>query len=139
MESWEFVQKNKELIKKRLIKYNIELGEYEFCKKIILRSCFQSKKKKEKIYVDKKNPSTWRKEKDQLKDKNRKYEKTRERLKNPLTSKSKKSQKMKSNKNQVAMKIDVPNNVLDDLEVSLRVEKEIKEKIKRSYARKNTY
>ena len=46
---------------------------------------------------------------------------------------------MKSNKNQVAMKIDVPNNVLDDLEVSLRVEKEIKEKIKRSYARKNTY
>lgn len=139
MESWEFVQKNKELIKKRLIKYNIELGEYEFCKKIILRSCFQSKKKKEKIYVDKKNPSTWRKEKDQLKDKNRKYEKTRERLKNPLTSKSKKSQKMKSNKNQVAMKIDVPNNVLDDLEVSIRVEKEIKEKIKRSYARKNTY
>ncbi|PWW90747.1 hypothetical protein [Clostridium perfringens] len=139
MESWEFVQKNKELIKKRLIKYNIELGEYEFCKKIILRSCFQSKKKKEKIYVDKKNPSTWRKEKDQLKDKNRKYEKTRERLKNPLTSKSKKSQKMKSNKNQLAMKIDVPNNVLDDLEVSLRVEKEIKEKIKRSYARKNTY
>lgn len=136
MESWEFVQKNKELIKKRLIKYNIELGEYEFCKKIILRSCFQPKKKKEKIYVDKKNPSTWKKENDQLKDKNRKYSKTRERLKNPLTSKSK---KMKSNKNQVAMKIDVPNNVLDDLEVSLRVEKEIKEKIKRSYARKNTY
>ncbi|MDZ4994454.1 hypothetical protein GNF80_16015 [Clostridium perfringens] len=136
MESWEFVQKNKELIKKRLIKYNIELGEYEFSKKIILRSCFQPKKKKEKIYVDKKNPSTWKKEKDQLKDKNRKYSKTRERLKNPLTSKSK---KMKSNKNQVAMKIDVPNNVLDDLEVSLRVEKEIKEKIKRSYARKNTY
>ena len=33
MESWEFVQKNKELIKKRLIKYNIELGEYEFSKK----------------------------------------------------------------------------------------------------------
>ncbi|MDM0613083.1 hypothetical protein QTH09_18925, partial [Clostridium perfringens] len=64
------------------------------------------------------------------------YSKTRERLKNPLTSKSK---KMKSNKNQVAMKIDVPNNVLDDLEVSIRVEKEIKEKIKRSYARKNTY
>lgn len=136
MESWEFVQKNKELIKKRLIKYNIELGEYEFSKKIILRSCFQPKKKKEKIYVDKKNPSTWKKEKDQLKDKNRKYSKTRERLKNPLTSKSK---KMKSNKNQVAMKIDVPNNVLDDLEVSLRVEKEIKEKIKRSYTRKNTY
>ncbi|MGU8487749.1 hypothetical protein ACV3OC_13065 [Clostridium perfringens] len=136
MESWEFVQKNKELIKKRLIKYNIELGEYEFCKKIILRSCFQPKKKKEKIYVDKKNPSTWKKENDQLKDKNRKYSKTRERLKNPLTSKSK---KMKSNKNQVAMKIDVPNNVLDDLEVSIRVEKEIKEKIKRSYARKNTY
>lgn len=136
MESWEFVQKNKELIKKRLIKYNIELGEYEFCKKIILRSCFQPKKKKEKIYVDKKNPSTWKKEKDQLKDKNRRYSKTRERLKNPLTSKSK---KMKSNKNQVAMKIDVPNNVLDDLEVSLRVEKEIKEKIKRSYTRKNTY
>ncbi|MGU8577981.1 hypothetical protein ACV3RL_14930 [Clostridium perfringens] len=136
MESWEFVQKNKELIKKRLIKYNIELGEYEFSKKIILRSCFQPKKKKEKIYVDKKNPSTWKKEKDQLKDKNRKYSKTRERLKNPLTSKSK---KMKSNKNQVAMKIDVLNNVLDDLEVSLRVEKEIKEKIKRSYTRKNTY
>lgn len=136
MESWEFVQKNKELIKKRLIKYNIELGEYEFSKKIILRSCFQPKKKKEKIYVDKKNPSTWKKEKDQLKDKNRKYSKTRERLKNPLTSKSK---KMKSNKNQLEMKIDVPNNVLDDLEVSLRVEKEIKEKIKRSYARKNTY
>lgn len=136
MESWEFVQKNKELIKKRLIKYNIELGEYEFSKKIILRSCFQPKKKKEKIYVDKKNPSTWKKEKDRLKDKNRKYSKTRERLKNPLTSKSK---KMKSNKNQVAMKIDVPNNVLDDLEVSLRVEKEIKEKIKRSYTRKNTY
>lgn len=136
MESWEFVQKNKELIKKRLIKYNIELGEYEFSKKIILRSCFQPKKKKEKIYVDKKNPSTWKKEKDQLKDKNRKYSKTRERLKNPLTSKSK---KMKSNKNQGAMKIDVPNNVLDDLEVSLRVEKEIKEKIKRSYTRKNTY
>ncbi|WP_415288290.1 hypothetical protein [Clostridium perfringens] len=45
--------------------------------------------------------------------------------------------KKQSNKNQV--KIDVPNNVLDDLEVSLRVEKEIKEKIKRSYARKNTY
>lgn len=136
MESWEFVQKNKELIKKRLIKYNIELGEYEFSKKIILRSCFQPKKKKEKIYVDKKNPSTWKKENDQLKDKNRKYSKTRERLKNPLTSKSK---KMKSNKNQVAMKIDVPNNVLDDLEVSIRVEKEIKEKIKRSYTRKNTY
>lgn len=136
MESWEFVQKNKELIKKRLIKYNIELGEYEFCKKIILRSCFQPKKKKEKIYVDKKNPSTWKKENDQLKDKNRKYSKTRERLKNPLTSKSK---KMKSNKNQLEMKIDVPNNVLDDLEVSIRVEKEIKEKIKRSYARKNTY
>lgn len=136
MESWEFVQKNKELIKKRLIKYNIELGEYEFSKKIILRSCFQPKKKKEKIYVDKKKPSTWKKEKDRLKDKNRKYSKTRERLKNPLTSKSK---KMKSNKNQVAMKIDVPNNVLDDLEVSLRVEKEIKEKIKRSYTRKNTY
>ncbi|MDM0612680.1 hypothetical protein QTH09_16835 [Clostridium perfringens] len=136
MESWEFVQKNKELIKKRLIKYNIELGEYEFSKKIILRSCFQPKKKKEKIYVDKKNPSTWKKENDQLKDKNRKYSKTRERLKNPLTSKSK---KMKSNKNQLEMKIDVPNNVLDDLEVSLRVEKEIKEKIKRSYARKNTY
>lgn len=37
------------------------------------------------------------------------------------------------------MKIDVPNNVLDDLEVSLRVEKEIKEKLKRNYARKNTY
>lgn len=139
MESWEFVQKNKELIKRRLIKYNIELGEYEFSKKIILRSYFQPKKKKEKIYVDKKNPSTWKKEKDQLKDKNRKYSKTRERLKNPLTSKPKKSQKMKSNKNQVAMKIDVPSNVLDDLEVSLRVEKEIKEKIKRSYARKNTY
>lgn len=136
MESWEFVQKNKELIKKRLIKYNIELGEYEFSKKIILRSCFQPKKKKEKIYVDKKKPSTWKKEKDRLKDKNRKYSKTRERLKNPLTSKSK---KMKSNKNQVSMKIDVPNNVLDDLEVSLRVEKEIKEKIKRSYTRKNTY
>ena len=136
MESWEFVQKNKELIKKRLIKYNIELGEYEFSKKIILRSCFQPKKKKEKIYVDKKKPSTWKKEKDRLKDKNRKYSKTRERLKNPLTSKSK---KMKSNKNQVAMKIDVPNNVLDDLEVSLRVEKEIKEKIKSSYTRKNTY
>ena len=136
MESWEFVQKNKELIKKRLIKYNIELGEYEFSKKIILRSCFQPKKKKEKIYVDKKKPSTWKKEKDRLKDKNRKYSNTRERLKNPLTSKSK---KMKSNKNQVAMKIDVPNNVLDDLEVSLRVEKEIKEKIKRSYTRKNTY
>ena len=139
MESWEFVQKNKELIKKRLIKYNIELGEYEFSKPIILRSCFQPKKKKEKIYVDKKNPSTWKKEKDQLKDKNRKYSKTRERLKNPLTFKSKKSQKMKSNKNQVAMKIDVPSNVLDDLEVSLRVEKEIKEKLKRNYARKNTY
>ncbi|WP_283697366.1 hypothetical protein [Clostridium perfringens] len=139
MESWEFVQKNKELIKKRLIKYNIELGEYEFSKPIILRSCFQPKKKKEKIYVDKKKPSTWKKEKDQLKDKNRKYSKTRERLKNPLTSKSKKSQKMKSNKNKSEIKIDVLNNVLDDLEVSLRVEKEIKEKIKRSYARKNTY
>lgn len=37
------------------------------------------------------------------------------------------------------MKIDIPSNVLDDLEVSLRVEKEIKEKIKRSYAKKNTY
>ncbi|MFH5911278.1 hypothetical protein [Clostridium perfringens] len=139
MESWEFVQKNKELIKKRLIKYNIELGEYEFSKKIILRSCFQPKKKKEKIYVDKKNPSTWKEEKDQLKDKNRKYSKTRERLKNPLTSKTSKNKKRQSNKNKSEIKIDVPNNVLDDLEVSLRVEKEIKEKIKRSYARKNTY
>ena len=37
------------------------------------------------------------------------------------------------------MKMDIPSNVLDDLEVSLRVEKEIKEKIKRSYAKKNTY
>ncbi|HAT4218968.1 hypothetical protein [Clostridium perfringens] len=139
MESWEFVQKNKELIKKRLIKYSIELGEYEFCKKIILKSCFQPKKKKEKIYVDKKNPSTWKKEKDQEKSIDRKYSKTRERLKNPLTSKTSKNKKNQSNKNQVAMKIDVPKNVLDDLEVSLRVEKEIKEKIKRSYARKNTY
>ncbi|SQC85521.1 Uncharacterised protein [Clostridium perfringens] len=139
MESWEFVQNNKELIKRRLIKYNIELGEYEFSKKIILRSCFQPKKKKEEIYVDKKNPSTWKKEKDQLKDKNRKYAKTRERLKNPLTSKISKNKKKQSNKNKSEIKIDVPNNVLDNLEVSLRVEKEIKEKIKRSYARKNTY
>lgn len=139
MDSWEFVQNNKELIKKRLIKYNIELGEYEFSKPIILRSCFQPKKKKEKIYVDKKKPSTWKKEKDQKKSIDRKYTKTRERLKNPLTSKTSKNKKKQSNKNQVAMKIDVPNNVLDDLEVSLRVEKEIKEKLKRNYARKNTY
>ncbi|MBO3323829.1 hypothetical protein JJB67_15595 [Clostridium perfringens] len=139
MESWEFVQKNKELIKRRLIKYNIELGEYEFSKKIILRSCFQPKKKKEKIYVDKKNPSTWKEEKDQGKSIDRKYAKTRERLKNPLTSKTSKNKKRQSNKNKSEIKIDVPNNVLDDLEVSLRVEKEIKEKIKRSYTRKNTY
>ncbi|NGT67909.1 hypothetical protein G6Z16_13620 [Clostridium perfringens] len=139
MESWEFVQKNKELIKQRLIKYNIELGEYEFAKKIILKTCFQPKKKKEKIYVDKKNPSTWKKEKDQLQNKDRKYSKTRERLKNPLTSKLSKSKKNQNNKNQIDMKIDIPSNVLDDLEVSLRIEKEIKEKIKRSYTKKNTY
>ncbi|WP_283706256.1 hypothetical protein [Clostridium perfringens] len=139
MESWEFVQKNRELIKQRLIKYNIELGEYEFAKKIILKTYFQPKKKKEKIYVDKKNPSTWKKEKDQLQNKDRKYSKTRERLKNPLTSKLSKSKKNQNNKNQIDMKIDIPSNVLDDLEVSLRIEKEIKEKIKRSYTKKNTY
>ena len=133
MESWELVQKNKELIKQRLIKYNIELGEYEFAKKIILKTCFQPKKKKEKIYVDKKKPSTWKKEKNQPQNKDRKYSKTRERLKNPLTSKSSKSKK--KNKNQIDMKIDVPSNVLDDLEVSLRVEKEIKDKIKRNLFR----
>lgn len=131
MESWEFVQNNKELIKKRLIKYNIELGEYEFSKKIILKSSFQPKKKKEKIYIDKKNPSTWKNEKDQLKDKNRKYSKTRERLKNTLNYKKKSRNKQ--------MELNIPKNVLDDLEVSLRVEKEIKEKFKRNYFKKNTF